>query len=365
MEPFDIFLVCPPGLEQPLADEARSLGLAPTLGIGGVTVTGGWPEVWRCNLYLRGAVRVLARIGAFRVMHIAQLDKRARKFPFSDILRSDIPVRTEVSCQKSRIYHAKAAQQRIDGALSAQGFTIAQDAPVTLKARIEDDLCTLSVDTTGEALHIRGHKMQVGKAPLRENLAALFLRQCGFDGREPVVDPMCGSGTFVIEAAEIAAGLLPGRSRSFAFQQLVSHDAARVAALIPPPFGLPDLLFHGSDRDDGAIRASTANADRAGLAAITRFHRAAISDLARPDGPPGLVMVNPPYGARIGDRKLLFALYGSLGKVLRDRFSGWRVGLVTSDPGLAKATALPFLPALPPVPHGGLRISLYRTAPLP
>ncbi len=105
-----------------------------------------------------------------------------------------------------------------------------------------------------------------------------------------------------------------------------------------------------------------ANAERAGVAALTAFRRAAVSDLVPPEGVvPGLVIVNPPYGARIGDRRQLFALYGAMGRVLRERFAGWRVGIITSDAGLAKATTLPFLPMGDTVAHGGLRIALYRT----
>jgi putative N6-adenine-specific DNA methylase len=109
---------------------------------------------------------------------------------------------------------------------------------------------------------------------------------------------------------------------------------------------------------------SRANAARAGLADVTEFQMRPLSDIAPPEGPPGLVMVNPPYGARIGNRKLLFALYGSLGEVLKTRFGGWRVGLVTSDAGLAKATGLPFLEQEPPVSFGGLKVRLHRTDPL-
>lgn len=386
-EPFEIFLAVPPGLEPTLAAEAAALGFpAPMVVPGGVTFQGGWPDVWRANLSLRGATRVLARIGAFRVQHLAQLDKRARKFDWAAILRPDVPVRVEVTCKASKIYHAGAAKQRIETALrETLGVEVltgpaVEDAPdarttqttvppapeIRLKARIEDDLCTFSIDTTGESLHKRGHKQAMAKAPLRETLAALFLRQCGFDGTEPLVDPMCGSGTFVIEAAEMALGLLPGRARSYAFENLVTFTVPPWDILkTPAPARETCLRFYGSDRDAGAIRAASANADRAGVAGITSFHCHAISDLPRPEGQPGLVMVNPPYGARIGDRKLLFALYGALGKTLADRFRGWRVGLVTSDPALAKATALPFLPPAPPVSNGGLKVTLYRTAPLP
>src|SRR6056300_916725 len=112
---FEIFLVAPPGLEPVLADEARAAGFAmPTVQPGGVATQGGWPEVWRANLCLRGATRVLVRLGGFRAMHLAQLDKRSRKFPWGDFLRSDVPIRVETTSRKSRIYHAGAATHRIE-----------------------------------------------------------------------------------------------------------------------------------------------------------------------------------------------------------------------------------------------------------
>jgi putative N6-adenine-specific DNA methylase len=378
---FEIFCVAPPGLEAALCAEALEAGFAGAVaGPGGVTFTGGWVDVWRANLTLRGAARVLARIGSFRAMHLAQLDKRSRKFPWGDVLRKDVAVRVEAVCHASRIYHAGAAAQRVATAiteelgaevLSYTGAKAAEDVDtedaVALKVRIADDLVTISVDTSGASLHKRGHKGQVGKAPMRENMAALFLRECGYRPGEAVMDPMCGSGTFVIEAAEIAAGLLPGRSRGFAFERLATFDAQGWAAMkgVSAVVEGPVRSF-GSDRDDGAIRASIANADRAGVAASCEFRRAAVSDAAPPEGvAPGLVIVNPPYGARIGDRKQLFALYGAFGRVMRDRFGGWRVGLITSDGGLARATGLAFLPMGESVAHGGLRIALYRTDVLP
>ncbi|MCB4457448.1 THUMP domain-containing class I SAM-dependent RNA methyltransferase [Leisingera sp. McT4-56] len=366
---FEIFLTAPPGLEQALLAEAKELGFATPKAVpGGVTVQGNWSEVWRANLCLRGAARVLARIGEFRAFHLAQLDKRSRKFPWSEVLRPDVPVKVEVATnKKSKIYHAGAAAQRVEKAIAETlGAPVTKDAELTVKLRIEDNLCVFSVDTSGEGLHKRGHKSAVGKAPMRENLAALFLRECGYDGAEPVVDPMCGSGTFVIEAAEIAKGLLPGRSRSFAFEQLATFDADAWAELKQQgETRETGMLFYGSDRNAGAVEMAAANADRAGVADCTRFSQAAVSDLQRPDGPPGLVIVNPPYGARIGNKKLLYALYGALGQVLTERFSGWRVGIVTSETSLAKATNLPFLPFGAPVAHGGLKIRLFKTAPLP
>jgi putative N6-adenine-specific DNA methylase len=191
---FEIFLVTAPGLESALLAEAREKRFRePKIVKGGVTVMGDWPEVWRANLELRGASRVLARIAEFRAMHPAQLDKRAHKVAWGDVLRGDVPFRVDAACKASRIYHEGAAAERIERAIKDTiGAPLADDAEVVIKARIDDDLCTISIDTSGESLHKRGHKQAVAKAPMRENLAALFLRQCGYDGTEPVVDPLPG-----------------------------------------------------------------------------------------------------------------------------------------------------------------------------
>ncbi len=364
----EIFLVATPGLERPLLTETKQAGFVDARQVpGGVCVQGGWPEVWRANLQLRGANKVLVRLGSFPAVHLAQLDKRARKFPWGDVLRPDIPVRVEATSRKSRIYHAGAARQRIEGAISdTLGAPIAQDAPVRVLLRIEKDICTLSVDSSGDPLHKRGHKAAVAKAPMRETMAAMFLHECGFDGSESVLDPMCGSGTFVIEAAEIALGLPPGRSRDFAFQHLATFDPAVWAQMRQPNDATETgLRFYGSDRNAGAIETATANAQRARVDTVTRFRQAAVSDIKPPDGEAGLVIVNPPYGARIGDEKRLRSLYGSLGKVLMARFSGWRVGIVTSSQSLARATRLPLVAPGPIVDHGGTKIRLYRTDLLP
>jgi putative N6-adenine-specific DNA methylase len=364
-ESFEIFMAVAPGLEQALADEARDNGFDEVAAVpGGVVVRGGWPEVWRANLEMRGAARVLVRIGEFRAFHLAQLDKRARKFPWNEVLRPDVPVRVEVTCKRSKIYHARAAAQRIERAIAEElGAPVTKEATLVVKARIDDNLVTLSLDSSGDALHKRGHKPAVGKAPMRETLAALFLHQAGFSGDEPVVDPMCGSGTFVIEAAEIAAGMQPGRSRGFAFEQFAGFDPDRFAAFKGRSATPPEARFYGYDRDQGAVRNAMANAARAGLSQWASFACQPISALTPPDGPPGLVIANPPYGGRIGTRKMLFGLYGSFGQVLRQRFAGWRIGVITSDAGLAKAMDLPF-DAGAPVSHGGVRVQLFQTGKL-
>ncbi|MBL8895769.1 MAG: class I SAM-dependent RNA methyltransferase [Rhizobiales bacterium] len=363
----EIFLVATPGLEDALCAEARGKDFKQASVVpGGVTVKGGWPEVWRANLEIRGATRVLARIGSFRAMHLAQLDKRARKFAWGDVLRADVPVRVEATCRSSRIYHSGAAAQRIKTAIHDElGAPISAEAALVVKVRIEDDLCTISIDTSGESLHKRGHKQEIGKAPMRETMASLFLGACGYDGREPVLDPMCGSGTFVIEAAEIAMGLKPGRSREFPFRLLNNFDERAWQRMRENGATVvPVAQFYGSDHDAGAIRMSKANAERAGVSKFTEFQQLDIREIAPPDGEPGLVIVNPPYGARIGERKPLMDLHTALGEVLLARFSGWHVGLITSDVALAKATGLPFAPPSAPIAHGGLSVQLFQTGKL-
>ncbi|QGX99431.1 class I SAM-dependent RNA methyltransferase [Roseovarius faecimaris] len=365
---FEIFLAAPPGLELVLKAEALERGFKKAKAVpGGVQFRGNWHDVRRANLELRGAGRVLARIDSFRSTHLEHLAKTARAFDWASLLRPDVPVRVEATCARSRIYHQGAAAERVGLAITESlGATISDEAELRVMLRIEDDTCTLSLDTSGAPLHKRGLKQAVGKAPLRETLAALFLRQCGYTGTEPVLDPMCGSGTIPIEAAEIALGLAPGRARSFAFENLANFDAdawARIRASQTPQ--TTNMHFFGSDRDAGAIRNATENAARSGVDAITRFACHAVSDLERPDGPPGLVLLNPPYGARIGDKRQLFGLYGALGKVLKERFAGWRVGLITTEGGLAKATGLPFAEPGAPVAHGGLKVRLWQTSALP
>lgn len=363
---FEILLTCAPGLEKTLADEARAEAFDVQGQLtGGVTLQGSWQDVWRANLTLRGTNSVLARIGSFPASHLSELDKRARKFEWGKWLRRDVPLRVSASCRASRIYHSGAAQMRIENALRDEfGATLNDEANLEVMVRIERNICTLSIDTSGTLLHKRGLKQAMAKAPIRETVAALLLRQCAYRGDESLLDPMCGSGTFILEAAEMARGLLPGRVRNFAFEHLPSFNAEQWQQMKTHTARETKHRFFGFDRDAGAIKAATANAERAGVQSIAHFVQQSIAQLKRPDGPPGLVICNPPYGARIGDVKKLGGLYASFGQVMLENFSAWRVGLVTNEASLAKATGLPFQSPSGPILHGGIKIRLYQTPPL-
>ncbi|MEO0682191.1 MAG: class I SAM-dependent RNA methyltransferase [Pseudomonadota bacterium] len=367
-----LFLTAPPGLEPWLAQEARDLGFAGVREApGGVEAQGGAAEAMRANLHLRGATRVLRRVAVFPAAHPAQLDKRLRRLPWQRWLRPGVPVRVEATTRGSRIYHAGAAADRAaQAAADLAGAPAAADADqadaegVRVFLRVERNLVTLSLDATGAPLHRRGLKEAVGKAPLRETLAALLLRAAGWDGACVVIDPMCGSGTLALEAAERRAGLAPGRARGFAFERWAGFDAEAWAAMRAAAEGaVPEgPLSLGFDRDAGAVERARANAARAGLDRAALFERLSVSDAAPPPGPPGLVICNPPYGERIGDRKALPALYGAFGEAMRARFSGWRVAMIATDAKLIGATGLPFGPPGPPVLHGPLKIRLWSCA---
>ncbi|MEM1374505.1 MAG: class I SAM-dependent RNA methyltransferase [Pseudomonadota bacterium] len=361
----DIFLAGIPGLEAELAAEARELGFAPATAVaGGVELRGSWQDVWRANLWLRGASRVLVRVGAFAAPSLRELETAARAFRWLDVLAPREPVRLDVTCRKSRVAHAGAAAQKVERALRSSQIFVSPDAAVTLKLRIERDTCTVSIDSSGAPLHKRGHKVAVGKAPLRETMAALLLRRCGYTAGEALIDPFCGSGTLPIEAAEITAGLAPGRARSFAFERLPSFNAALWAQTQSEDRRAAGqgAVIQGSDRDAGAVANARQNAERAGVDCL--FEEKAVSDLTRPKGEPGLVICNPPYGARIGNPRALMAPYAALGERLRRDFSGWRVAILTSERPLAHATGLQFEKTGAPIAHGGLKVWLFRTKPL-
>jgi putative N6-adenine-specific DNA methylase len=209
--------------------------------------------------------------------------------------------------------------------------------------RVVRDRFSISADASGELLHRRGYRLETAKAPLRETLAAAMLLGCEWNGRTPLVDPFCGSGTIPIEAALLACRIAPGLRRSFAFESWPDFDAAlwrriRADAESRIVTGVPPII--GSDRDAGAIEASAANAERAGVAAQVEFQNRPLSAIDPAPGE-GLLLTNPPYGARIGEEKALRNLYAQLGNVARTRLPGWRVALLGANPRLEGQVGMP------------------------
>jgi putative N6-adenine-specific DNA methylase len=233
--------------------------------------------------------------------------------------------------------------------------------------RFDHDRCTISADSSGELLHRRGWRQAVAKAPLRETLAAAMLAACEWDGAVPLVDPFCGSGTIGIEAALRARNIAPGLGRGFAMESWLGTDSAMVSgaraiarAAAKPGAGVAIVM---SDRDEGAIAAARANAERAGVLNDLTIERRSLSETALATiGERGLLLTNPPYGLRVSDGADLRGLYTRLGDVLRAGGRGWRLAMLVPDRTLAASVRLP-MDTLLRTSNGGIPVSVEATRP--
>lgn len=351
----ECFAIVAPGLESLALAEARALGLSAELeaGGGGIAWRGDLRSVLLANAGLRIASRVLVRLAQFEARSFAELERHARQVPWSRVVTPGGAVRFRVTCKKSKLYHSDAVAQRLADAVErvmpnvrAQGASrvdedAGQDDDAQLfVVRLVRDQCTVSVDSSGALLHRRGYRQATTKAPLRETIAAALLAASGWDGRSPLVDPFCGSGTIPIEGALIARGVAPGGTRTFASERWpgVSRSLGdRVRAELAPgaPVAMMPVIA-GFDRDAGAIVSAQANAARAGVAQDITFAVRALSAADFPECVRGWVVTNPPYGVRVGDAERVRDLWAQLGNVLRARARGWRVALLSPDAALER-----------------------------
>lgn len=316
-----------------------SLGvLATSVEPGLIACEGDLAIIHRLNLHLRTAARVLMRLGSFNAAAFSELHKKASRLPWKDHLAPGQAIAVRVTTHASKLYHkkgiaervAKAVSDAVGGEVSLSTATDEEASPDAqlIVVRLIRNLCTISIDTSGEHLHRRGYRLEVAKAPLRETLAAAIVLASGWDRVSPLVDPFCGSGTIPIEAAMIAAGIPPGRGRGFAFQNWPSAKSL----LSPEPVArLPIPPLFGYDRDEGAIRAARANAERAGLGEAITFERRSISDLVVPETP-GWIVTNPPYGERVKGGPDLRNLYARTGTIWRERAAAWQLYMISSSP---------------------------------
>ena len=378
MPSLSCFAICAPGLEPYALQELRDLKLRPenaAPGDGGVAFEGGLRALYQANLHLRTASRVLIRVGEFYAAAFSELRKKAARLPWEKYLRPGGPVLIRVTCHKSKLYHSDAVAERIAGALEDRlgaspdrqrpSAEADDDAPAAalIVARLDHDRCTLSLDSSGALLHLRGYRLATAKAPLRETLAAGMLLAAGWDGQSPLLDPFCGSGTIAIEAACLALRLAPGRNRRFAFMNWPGFDGglwSAVTAEAEAQRRTAAPAIAASDRDAGAIAAARDNALRAGAAEAIEFSHRAVSDVVPPAGQ-GWVVTNPPYGLRLDNGHDLRNLYARFGRVLGERCPGWHVALLTHDARLAHNTGLAFDPGRAvALVNGGVRVKLYR-----
>ena len=368
--PTALYIVCAPGLERLTAGELRGIGLdSGSVEAGGVALTGGMDAIQLANLHLRTASRVVARVAEFRVTTFYELEARARRIEWERWLGAE-PVRLRVTCRKSKLYHSDAVAQRfIEGMAKrtgaweataerdAEGESEGEDAQMFL-VRIHHDVCTVSVDTSGALLHRRGYRQAVGKAPMRETIAAAMLLASGWAGEVPLVDPLCGAATIPIEGALLARRIAPGVNRGFAFMRWPSFDAAGWARHLEAARAkeLPNAPapIIGSDRDAGAIAASASNAARAGVEGDVELAERSLSAIEVPHGP-GWLITNPPYGMRVGSVDRVRDLYAQLGHMARGALPGWGIGLLSPDRSLDAQLRIALSTAFETT-NGGIRV---------
>lgn len=365
----DFFAVVTPGLEPICQRELRQLGLSTTAmatETGGVHFSGKLPLLYTANLHLRTAGRILMRVAAFKASHFSQLEKGAAAVDWALYLKPAQPVRVHVTTRRCRLYHKGAVGERILGVIAKQiGSAASGDTVGTqrLFVRGVDNRFTLSLDSSGSMLHKRGIKQDVGRAPIRETLAAGALMMAEHLPEMPVVDPMCGSGTFSLEAAMMAAGVPPGWHRDFAFFEWPSFSSPtwrhirkiageRMAAAASAP------TIFASDMRADAVVALKQTAAQMGVGdriapAVRDFFSV---DGMRIPGGTGTLVLNPPFGRRLGRRDDIFKDYHRIGDHLRRAFPGWRVALFCPAETVPVFTGLQLHKT--PVPHGGLRLIL-------
>jgi putative N6-adenine-specific DNA methylase len=335
---YDAFAVAAPGLAPLVEVELRGLGIKPReVSTAGVEFVATAEQLYAANLWLRTATRIVVRIGQFRVTTFAELERLARKLPWSRFIGPDASVEVRVTCHKSKLYHSDAVAQRIRGAIGRDEG----DATLVV-VRLDHDVCTVSIDSSGELLHRRGYRLETAKAPLRETLAAAMLIGSGWDRRSPLCDPMCGAGTIAIEGALLARGKPPGLHRAFGFMRWPVFDRSvwdLVLSRVPAAKSTIAPIL-ASDRDAGATAATVANAERAGVAGDIEVRTCALSAIEPPAGP-GWLVTNPPYGERVGEPAAIRDLYARLGQVAQAKCPGWTVALMVSNLRMARQTGLP------------------------
>ena len=368
-----LFVTTTPGLESVLEEEARTLGRVSRIEEG-VLLDGPAGLHRAANLHLRCASRVLLRVATLEVRDARSLEpalKSVAMEPFrgslgltlgSVELRGAPFGRRELEAAAFRALRLVRPDPRsapTSGADTGPGVNPFAPAPVGVWLRVVGHHLTVSVDTSGALLFRRGYRQEVSRAPLRETLAAGILALAEHRAEAPLVDPMCGSGTFLIEGAWRAMGRAPGSLRSFAFEDFASHDPESWEAQKQQAVNAegPAPKVYGRDLNAGALGTARRNARRAGVQPAMVLERAELSQQHPPEGPPGLVVANPPYGKRVGDQADLEVLYRSLGRVLRERFRGWRTAVLVPDARLSRALDLPD-PVSHPLENGGLRIHL-------
>lgn len=369
----EFFAVTLPGLEALCLNELASLGIdekTRRVSKGGVSFQGRVHDAYAANLHLRTASRILMRIDHFQATGFRQLEKHITAFPWELYLHTDQAYDLKVTSSRSRLIHTDAIAQRFRECIAirftgrAELATLSDKTPPPQKLfiRVVADRFTVSIDSSGEPLYKRGLKTTGGQAPLRETFAAAALMLTGFSPGNTLVDPMCGTGSFSLEAAMISNRIPPGWYREFAFFGWPCFRPGRwkhlrkMAREIIQPAEKP--LIFASDLDPDATGKLKRIVKEFALDAAVQVE---CKDFFLPDpaglaASPGTITLNPPYGVRIKTESSIDKLYAGIGRHLSEHFTGWNLALILPEKKLLRH--LPFKVETMAFTHGGLRLIL-------
>ena len=367
----NFFATCPRGLELLLVDELRLLNAEKVHAVGGgVQFVGDFFLCYRVNLESRIASRVLWQVATSVYRSEDDVYRTAFALPWTDWFDSMRTIRVDISATKSPLTSLNFVTLKIKDAvcdkirkLSNRRPSVDTRAPdIPIQGHLTEREFTLYLDTTGEPLFKRGQRIATGEAPLRENLAAGILRLAGWTPGVPLLDPMCGSGTILLEAAQMALDIAPGLGRHFVFEKFKNFDAGRWRELTQKRGErrkprTPQAIY-GSDLSGDMLRAAHANLAGAGLAEVVSLKRDDVLDITAP-ATEGIIVSNPPYGVRLGEQEALAEFYPKLGDVLKKQFSGWRAYFLSADMRLPKLIHLAVSKRIP-LFNGALECRLFE-----
>jgi putative N6-adenine-specific DNA methylase len=367
---YRFFTPCPRGLEQVLEQELHALGIpTATSTAAGVRFEAPWATMYWVNLWSHIASRVLWEVDHRRYASEQDIYRVAYEAAWPEWFASSNTIKVRVSAHRCPLRSLEFVTLRIKDAIcdkftAATGRRPAVDTArpdIRIDAYLDAETVTLYLDTSGEPLFKRGFRLASVEAPLRENLAAGLLRLAGWTPDEVLMDPMCGTGTIPLEAALMARKIAPGLARSFGFERLRIHDAklwAQLRETARRKQRTESAAIYASDQSPGAVKTAQRLFQGAGVAIDIRLKEQDILTL-EPPASKGVLVMNPPYGVRMGLADELEAFYPRLGDWLKRRFAGWRAYIFTADPRLRERIGLSASRKIP-LYNGALECRLYE-----
>ena len=346
------FAPAPRGAEEITAAELGRLGIeGARAGRGGVAFATDRTGLYRANLWLRTASRVLVNLAGFPCASPEELYNGVHAIAWHDLITPTMTLAVDCTLRDSALTHSKfvalktkdAIVDRIREQRGSRPNVDTAGPDVRVNIHVAKNVCTVSLDSSGEPLDRRGYRLERTEAPLRETLAAAIIAQTGWDGSIPLADPMCGSGTIPIEAALVAGRVAPGLRRSFGFQRWLDFDAGLWVRLLKEAEDgirkIPAGLITGYDQDSRALVLAARNSAKAGFEGQVHFFHAALEEF-KPESETGVVILNPPYGVRLGEEDDLRELYCRIGDIMKQRCRGWTGYVLTGNLELAKYIGL-------------------------